>query len=117
MTSLVKKIDQRVNEAASRRPQGSAELGTYVICSSDKDNLDKVLRGWAEKDGLKRVSMGIGNAPKDYNVAARADITVVIYEPGRRQNAVKANFALRIDELDDTSSDAIVEALSKVLPK
>lgn len=50
-------------------------------------------------------------------MAKEADVTVVIYEVGRRGNAVSANFALRKDDLDEKQSDAIVAALSKVLPK
>jgi hypothetical protein len=116
LTGLVKKIDQRVNEAASRMKSGP-ELGTYVILYNNSDGLDEQLRGMAEYEALTRVSVGIGAPPGDYNVAKDADVTVVIYQVGRRGNAVSANFALRKDELDDKQSDAIVAALSKVLPK
>ena len=45
-------------------------------------------------------------------------MTVVIYNPGRRnEQAVVANFALRKGELDDAKCDAIVAALAQVLPK
>jgi hypothetical protein len=65
----------------------------------------------------KRVSLGIGAPPGDYNLAKEADVTVVIYEVGRRGNLVSANFACRWADLDEKQSDAIVAALSKVLPK
>jgi len=107
LTGLVKKIDERLN---------SPQMGTYVIISNNADGLDQQLRGMAEYEMLKRVSLGIGAPPGDYNVARDADITVVIYEVGRRNNPVSANFALRKDELDEKQSDAIIAALSKVLP-
>jgi hypothetical protein len=45
-------------------------------------------------------------------------VTVVIYNPGRPgRQSVLANFALRKGELDSTKTDAIVAALSNVLPR
>jgi hypothetical protein len=116
LTGLVKKIDARVNEAAGHVQSGGSELGTYIIYLNNSDGLDQQLRGMAEYDSLKRVSLGIGAPPADYKLAQEADVTVVIYEVGRRGNGVSANFALRTDELDQ-KSDAVVEALSRVLPK
>ena len=115
MTGLVKKIDQRVDAAAgkSARPPGA-----YVIFVSNSDGLDKQLRGMAEKEALKRVSLCIGAPPEDYAVAGKADVTVVIYRVGRRrQEQVTANFALQKGELDEAKADAIVKALSEALPK
>ena len=117
VTSLVSKIDQRINEAARHTKPGTSELGTYIIFCNNADGLDQQLRRMAEKESLKRVSIGIGAPPGDYNVAQDADVTVVIYEVGRRGNAVSANFALRTDELDEEQMDAILAALSRVLPK
>ena len=49
---------------------------------------------------------------------AAADITVVIYHVGeRRLEKVTANFALRKGELNEAKTDAIVKALSAVLPQ
>lgn len=114
MTSLVKKIEQRL-DTAGKAPR---TLGVYVIFDSKAEGLDKQLHGMAEKDALKRVSLGIGTPPQDYQVAGGADVTVVIYSGGRRpQQKVTANFALRKGELDEATTDAIVKALSEVLPK
>ncbi len=115
MTSLVKKIDHRVEAAAGK---AGRHLGTYVLFVNNSDGLDKRLRGMAQKEALKRVSLCIGAAPPRYEVANEAEVTVVIYNPGRRsQQHVTANFALRKGELDDAKADAIVKALSDVLPK
>ena len=115
MTSLVKKIDQRMDAAAGKTPRS---LGAYVIFVSNADGLDRRLREMAEKEPLKRVSLSIGAPPKNYEVADEADVTVVVYNPGRRsQQSVTANFALRKGELDEAKIDAIAKALSDVLPK
>ena len=115
MTSLVKKIDQQVDAAAGK---SSRNLGAYVIFVSNADGLDKQLSGLAEKESLKRVCLGISAPPRDYDVSSEADVTVVLYSRGRRSmQKVTANFALRKGELDEAKADAIVKALSDVLPK
>lgn len=115
LTSLVKKIDQRVGAAAGKTAR---PLGAYIIFVGNSDGLDKQLRGIAEKEALTRVSLCIGAPPKNYEVANEADVTVVIYSVGRRpEQHVTANFALRKGELDEAKADAIVKALSQVLPK
>jgi hypothetical protein len=115
LTSLVKKIDQRVDAVAGKTAR---PLGAYVLFVNNADGLDKRLRGMAEKEALKRVSLCIGAPPTQYEVADAADITVVIYSVGQRpEQKVTANFALRKGELDEAKADAIVKALSDVLPK
>ena len=114
MTSLVKKIDRRLAAAGkSARPPGA-----FVIFVNNADGLDKRLRAMAEKAGLKHVSLCIGTPPKNYEVSGEADVTVVIYRIGRRRlEPVTANFALRKGELNEAKTDAIVKALSAVLPQ
>jgi hypothetical protein len=115
LTGLVKKIEERVEAAAGKTRQ---ILGAYVIFDSKADGLDRQLRSLAEKEGLKRVFLGIGAPPRDYAVAGEADVTVVVYTPGRRlKQQVAANFALRKGELDEAKVEAIVKAVSDVLPK
>jgi hypothetical protein len=118
LTGLVKKIDQAVEEASAKRPANSRGLGVFVVFDGNSDGLDKRLLGMAEKEGLKRVNLCIGDPPDDYELAGEADVTVVIYTVGRRpQQKVTANFALRKGELDEATADAILKALSDVLPK
>jgi hypothetical protein len=114
LTSLVKKIDERVDAAAGKAAQ---PLGAYVIFVNNADGLDKQLRGMAECEALKRVNLCIGAPPKNYEIANEADVTVVIYSVARRGQPVTANFALRKGELDEAKADAIVKALTEVLPK
>jgi hypothetical protein len=115
LTGLVKKIEQRVDAAAGKTPR---PVGAYVLFVNNADGLDKRLQGMAEKESLKRVSLCIGAPAPAYDVANEADITVVIYTVGQRfEQKVTANFALRKGELDEAKADAIVKALSDVLPK
>jgi len=115
LTGLVKKIEQQVEAASGKHPR---TLGAYVIFQTNSDGLDLQLRGMAETASLTRVCLGIGVPPKEYEVAPEADVTVVIYNAGRRgQQHVTANFALRKGELNEAKADAIVKALSDALPK
>src|SRR5262245_59078790 len=109
-------MDQKVNEAVGKYAE-RRNLGTFVIVGDASGRADQ-LRDLAKKDGLQRVNLCIGGAPQRYEVNKDADITVVIYTPGRPgRQQVTANFALRQGELDQMKSDAILAALSNVLPK
>jgi len=113
LTSLVKKIDQRMQAAVGKTRR---ELGAYVMVMNNGNGLDQRLRRLAETEGLQRVALGIGAPPADYEVANEADVTVVVYSPARRGDQhVTANFALRKGELKDRIED-IVKAIGDVLP-
>jgi hypothetical protein len=115
LTSLVKKIDQRMQAAAGKTKRIA---GVFVIFVNNSNGLDQQLRGMAEKAALKKVSLCIGAPADAYAVVNEADVTAVIYTLGRRfEQKVTANFALRKGELDEKKADAIVKALSDVLPK
>ena len=114
LTSLVKKIDQRMQAAVGQTPN---PVGAYVMFMHDRSGLDQNLRDLAKQQALERVPLGIGAPPKDYEVAPGADITVVVYGPEKRGlQHVTANFALRKGELTDAKIDDIVKAISAVLP-
>jgi hypothetical protein len=116
LTSLVKKIDRRMNEAAGKYSAGR-NLGTFFIIGEAAGRAEQ-LQSLARKEGLQHISFCIGTVPANYELNNDAEVTVVIYNPARRgQQTVQANFALKKGELDETKCDAIVEALSRVLPK
>jgi hypothetical protein len=114
LTSLVKKIDERMQGAVNKTPN---PLGAFVMVLNDAPGLDQSLRSLAEKEAIKQVALGIGAPPPDYAIAPDADVTVVIYPPARRpKQKVSANFALRKGELNDAKIAEIVEAITAVLP-
>jgi len=114
LTSLVKKIDQRLAAAGKT----SQHPGAYVIFENNVNGLDQRLRDLAANAAIKHVPLCIGPAPKNYEVSPEADLTVVIYRLGnKRREPVLANFAFRKGELNEAKADAIVKALSDVLPK
>jgi len=116
LASLVKKLEETVHAASGKYTAGR-RLGTFVILP-DAAGLADQFRGMAECESLRHVNLCIGVAPPRYEVNKDAAVTVVIYTPGRPgQNVVAANFALRVGELDDARSDAIVAAVAKVLPR
>jgi hypothetical protein len=103
-----------MDAAAGATPRS---LGAYVIFDSNNAGLEQRLKALAEKEGLQRVNLCIGAPPPDYEVSKDADVTVVIYSDGqRREQHVTANFALRKGELDEAKTNAIVRALTNVLP-
>jgi hypothetical protein len=112
LTSLVKKIDQRLQTTA----QSPNALAVYVLHMNNSNGLDQRLRTLAEKESLKRVMLGIGVPPQTYEIANEADLTVVVYRPARRGQPVTANFALRKGELNDAKIDDIFKAIADVLP-
>ncbi len=116
LTGLVKKIDKIVDEASAKKTDGQ-KLGTFVLVG-DADGRADQLKKIAEKEALKRVSLCISAPPARYEVNKEAEVTVVIYSIGRPgQQQVTANFALRKGELNKETHEAILEELSKVLPK
>ena len=112
LTGLVKKVDDKVKAAAGQYKGG---LGAYFIFP-DAPGLADRLRSLAKTEALSHVSLAIGVAPPRYEVAPEAEVTAVIYSPGRRNNPVTANFALRKGELNDARADDIVKAIAAVLP-
>jgi len=115
LTSLVRKMDERLVFTTGKTEN---PLGLYVIFDNKSDTIESELRTMAECEGVRNVTLSIGAAPPKYEVADAADITVVIYNIGRRsQQHVTANFALRMADLDDAKTEAIIKALSDVLPK
>ena len=114
MTSLVKKIDERMQAAAGKTPR---QLGAYVLFMNNAKGLDQGLRALAESAKLQRVSLAVDVPPQDYAVANEADVTVVVYNPARRgRQRVTANFALRKGELNEAKVADIDKAIAAVLP-
>jgi hypothetical protein len=115
LTGLVKKIDKQLEEASPYH-KSSNKLGVFVVFCTDDAGFPRRLPDLIAKDQLKQIVLSSTNAagPPKYRVAKEADLTIVIYA---NRNSVVANFALRKGELDENRTEAILKALTQVLPK
>lgn len=115
LTSLVKTIDKQLNDASAGRG-GQDKLGVFVILCSDDPTMRQQLEGLLAREGLKQVVLATHDSagPAKYRVAREAELTVAIYENHSR---VAANFAFENGDLEPQSAQAIVQAVTRVLPK
>ena len=104
--TLIRKID-----AVTEKNKGH-EMGSFVVFLSDKEGLDKELKGIAHEAGLKKIVLAIDNpaGPQKYKVAKDADVTVVLY----KSRVVKANYAFKKGEMTDKDVDTILGDVSKI---
>ena len=107
LTSLVKQIDAETDK------NSKASMGSFVVFLSDKEGLDKEVKAFAEKNGIKQCVLTIDNVagPDGYDVAKEAQVTVVLYN----KRKVEANFAFRKGELNDKAIEQIVKDVSKIV--
>jgi hypothetical protein len=108
LTSLVKKLD----EATAKH--GDRKLGTFVVFLSDDAGTAEKLIALARKEKLEHTILALGESagPDGYDVAAEADVTVVLYA-GR---VVKANYAFKKGKMTAADVTRIVSDLSKMVP-
>src|SRR5262245_11882432 len=106
LTKLIKKID----EATAKNKDKS--MGSFVVYLSDREGLDKELASMAEKEKIAKTILSIDNpaGPKGYEVAADADVTVVLYT----NRKVKANHAFKKGELTSESIEKVVADIPKI---
>jgi len=109
LTKLIKKLDAQCEK------NKSAKMGSFVVFCAKEEDLETKLKKCAKDCDLKHVVLSIDNpaGPEDYNVAKDADITVVLYV----DRTCKANYTFKKGEFKEKNIDAIVEGLSKILPK
>jgi hypothetical protein len=118
LTSLVKKIDSRLDESMSKhKPQ--QRYGAFVVLFNDDAKMQQKLKDLAAKGGLKQVVLCIGNAQAaaKNRVAGEADVTVAVYTGPQWQAKVSANFALKKGELTSQKAEAIFGAVTGALPR
>jgi hypothetical protein len=123
LIGLVRKLDKQIDETA-RKHKRSDRFGVFVIFLGDDADTRKKLKELAVKQGLKHVVLTSTNATGETRnkLAREADVTVAVYSGNhetrwQRQTKVSANFALKKGELSKEKSEAIFEAVTKVLPK
>ncbi len=107
LTSLVKQL----NDAGSKHK----DLGSFVVFLNDDAGTAEKVIALAEKEKLTHTILSVAEAagPDGYNVAAEADVTVVLYT-GR---VVKANHAFKKGKMTAEDVTRIVGDLAKILPK
>jgi hypothetical protein len=108
LTNLTKRLDGEVGR------HKAARLRAVVVMLSDDDKLERKLREFGERQGIKNVSLAITrDAPKNYKLSQEADVTVVLYN--RRK--VEANHAFRKGELDIRAVERILADVSKLVSR
>lgn len=109
VAKLIKKLD------ACTAKCSDCKMGSFVVFLSDKEGLDKELKGMAEKADLKKIVLSIDNpaGPEKYNVSKDAEVTVVLYV----DHVVKANRSFKKGELKDKDIEAIAGDVKKILPE
>jgi hypothetical protein len=108
LTSLVKKLDEATVKNQDRK------LGSFLVFLSDDSGTAEKLIALAAKEKIEQTLLALGEpaGPDGYDVAAEADVTVVLYV-GR---LVKANYAFKKGKMTNDDVTRIVGDLSKILP-
>lgn len=108
---LVSQLDKALNE------HKAAELRTWVTFLTDNQvALDPKVVQWGKKHATGNVPLGIFGdpvGPPTYLLAGEADITVILSV----NQKVRANFAFRAGELNDSAIKAILKTIPKLLEK
>jgi hypothetical protein len=109
LLNLLSKLDEAT---AKNRDQ---EMGSFVVFLNETDALRQQLAAAAKQRGLKRIVLSAYDpaGPDGFQVAADADLTVVLY----REHEVKANHAFRRGEFTAAGAEKILADLPKILAK
>ena len=107
LTSLVKKIDEKIGE--------NGKLKAFVVVLTERTDKTAAgeLKKLAEDAGIKNVPLTLHQdpvGPADYEIAKDADITVLMWKGTK----VKVNHAYK-GELTDEEIRAIVADIPKIL--
>jgi hypothetical protein len=109
LTGLVKKLDKATADHAD------CKMAAFVILLTDDDKMEGKLKELAEKEGIKKVMLGIESqtGPPKLKIAKDADVTVLLYV----KKSVKKNYAFGKGELTDKNVDEVVGAVKEILPE
>lgn len=107
LTGLVKQLNQATAQHKADK------LGSFVVHLGD-ESIGPRLAELAEKEKVEQTILAfMSEAPKEYQVAKDAEVTVVLYV-GRR---VKANHAFKKGELGPEQIRRVLADLPMILPK
>ncbi len=106
------KLLQKLDEATVANSK--AEMGSFCVFLTDDDKAPAKLKELSEKTKLSKLVLAVDAAsgPAKYKIEKDADITVVLYV----EHNVKANYSFKKGEIKDADIDAIVKAVSVILP-
>ena len=107
LTSLVKKIDEKIGE--------NNKLKSFVVIMTTKDGekTGESLKKLASDASVKHIPLtmiGEKDGPPDYELSSDADVTVLMWH----QNKVKVNHAFK-GELTDKDIETVVSSIPKLL--
>lgn len=107
VAKLLAKLDTATGKHKER------EMGSFAVFLSEKEGLAEQLKEVAKKHAIKDLVLSIDApaGPFGFNVAAEADVTVVLYN----RYQVAANHAFRKGELTDTAIDKILADVPKIV--
>lgn len=107
------KLIARIDAATGQHKQ--RDMGSFVVFLSDKEELRAQLEATAKKHKLAHIILSTFDpaGPEGFQVADKADVTVVLYE----NHKVQANHAFTKGQLTDKAIDAILADVPKILPK
>jgi hypothetical protein len=109
LLALIKQVD-----TATAKHSGD-NLGSFVVFLGTGAALEKELREAAARQELKHTVLAVYPlpGPEGYQVAAEAEVTVVLYTNG----VVKTNSAFRKGELQEKDVERVLAGLPLILPK
>jgi hypothetical protein len=108
LTSLVKQL----NDATLKHK--NTKLGSFVVFLSDENSFAEKVISLADKEKIEQTTLGVVEAegPEGYDVAADADVTVVLYT----NRTTKVNYAFKKGKMTTDDVTRIVSDLAKILP-
>jgi hypothetical protein len=88
-------------------------LGSYIVFCSDAEGIGRKLQEVAQKEGIQNtvVTLYKAGGPEKYRLSPAADVTVLLYH----RFTVKANYAFKNGDLNDTAIGAISAEIAKLL--
>ena len=88
-------------------------MASFVIFLDKSDEMEKKVKGFGEKLGLKEIVLALDKTegPKGYGIAKEAQVTIMLYVDRK----VKANFVYEKGKLTAADVEKILKELPKIL--
>ena len=109
LTSLVKKIDEKIGANGDKKM-----AGFVVLLTDDPDAVEPKLEELAEKQKIEKTPLTVyeGTAgPESYKIAREADVTVMMWVGGE----VKVNRVFEKGKLDKAAIEKLLKDTEKIL--